>query len=169
MARRWRSAWHWHLPLDLQAGLHAARVRVGRPQAALLCGWELAKGMAAEAMSAKREREEPVESVRLSKRARKALQKHGQTQVSTVTKAERKGNCCAASLLHVLLLAAWRAAAARATSWGAAAPQGPAKSRFRHFVRTGYDLTNHRSLRLARACHFNQHGGFPTHLDLPRW
>jgi hypothetical protein len=47
---------------------------LGRPQlAALLCGWELAKGMVAEAVSAKREREEPVESVRLSKRARKAL------------------------------------------------------------------------------------------------
>jgi FKBP-type peptidyl-prolyl cis-trans isomerase len=54
--------------------------------------------MAAETMSAKRQRDEggspaaAAETQRLSKRARKALQKHGKTQVSTLTKQERKAS-----------------------------------------------------------------------------
>ena len=78
-------------------------------------------------MSAKREREEPVESVRLSKRARKALQKHGQTQVSTVTKAERKASLQAEDMTRTRAADAKAARTAKknAAGQGAAGPAQP--------------------------------------------
>lgn len=89
--------------------------------------------MAAEAMSAKRQRDESgggasppaTEAQRLSKRARKALQKHGKVQVSTITKADRKASLQAEDMTRTRAADARAAKAARK----AAADQNAARDK----------------------------------------
>eukprot|EP01043_Picozoa_sp_COSAG02_P066795 COSAG02_NODE_10512_length_1925_cov_1.208653_1_plen_402_part_00 len=81
--------------------------------------------MAAETMSAKRQRDEggapdaaasESSGQRLSKRARKAMQKHGKTQVSTLTKQERKASLQAEDMTRTRAADAKAAKAARKAS-----------------------------------------------------